>query len=93
MDTILLGFKIIGGFGVLALFVFLIFYSINESPSRFIKYLLAYLAFFVAMGFLFYLFSEATLYIAILAGIGWIVLIVMGSRGDNDSPQAPDDRK
>lgn len=91
MDTMVLGLKIIGGFGMLALFVFLIFYSINESPTRFIKYLLAYLVFFVAIGFLFYLFSQATLYIAILAGLGWIVLIVMGSRGGNDSTQTSDD--
>jgi hypothetical protein len=83
--------KIFGGAGVILLFVFLILYSLNESPSRFIKYLLAYLAFFTTIGFLFYLFSEASIYIALLAGLGWIILIVKGSMGgDGSSPDSED---
>ena len=85
METTRLLLKIFGGGGLLILFIFLILYSLNEKPSKFIKYLLAYLIFFVTIGFLFINFKEASLYIGLLAGIGWMILIFIGSKGDNDN--------
>ena len=72
MENISFVLKLIFGAGMIILFIFSILYSLNESPTRFIKYLLGYLSFFAAIGFLFYLFREATLYIALLAGLGWV---------------------
>ena len=91
METILFILKIFGGVGVFFLFIFLIFYSLNEKPSRFIKYLLSYLVFFATIGFLFIFFGEASLYIGLLAGFGWMVLVVIGSKGGNTSLSEPDD--
>jgi len=68
--------KIFGGIVFIFIFVFLIFYSLDEKPSRFLKYLLAYLLFFAAIGL--------SLYIGLLAGIGWMIFIVKGSRGGDD---------
>lgn len=83
METTVLFLKIFGGVGLLILFIFLILYSLNEKPWRFLKYLLSYLVFFATIGFLFIHFREAALYIGLLAGIGWMVLIVIGSKGEN----------
>jgi hypothetical protein len=83
METTVFLLKIFGGVGILILFIFLILYSLDEKPSRFIKYLTSYLAFFAIIGFLFIFFDEASLYIGLLAGIGWMVLIVIGSKGGN----------
>ena len=91
METTIFILKIFGGIGFFFLFIFLIFYSLNEKPSRFIKYLLSYLVFFAAIGVLFIFFGEASLYIGILAGLGWMVLIVIGSKGGNASLPGPDD--
>ena len=91
METTIFVLKLIGGIGMISLFVFLIFYSLDVSSSRFLKYLLAYIVFFVFIGFLFYLFGEASLYIGLLAGIGWMILIVIGSkRGSDNLPKADD---
>ena len=76
---------------MISLFVFLIFYSLDVSSSRFLKYLLAYILFFVFIGFLFFLFGEASLYIGLLAGLGWMILIVIGSKGGGDSSQGAED--
>jgi hypothetical protein len=84
METLKVILKIFGGIVFIFMFVFLIFYSLDEKPSRFLKYLLAYLLFFAAIGLLFYLFGEASLYIGLLAGIGWMIFIVKGSRGGDD---------
>ena len=80
METTIFILKIFGGIGFFFLFIFLIFYSLNEKPSRFIKYLLSYLVFFATIGFLFIFFGEASLYIGLLAGFGWMALIVIGSK-------------
>ncbi|MBT8352189.1 MAG: hypothetical protein KJO26_13290 [Deltaproteobacteria bacterium] len=93
METTVLLLKIVGGVGLLILFIFLILYSLNEKPSRFIKYLLSYLVFFATIAFLFIHFREASLYIGLLAGIGWMVLIVIGSKGDNKPLSGFDDAK
>lgn len=85
MAKTILILKIFGGLGLLILFVFLIFYSLDDKPSKFLKYLLSYLIFFVTIGFLFILFGEASLYVGLLAGIGWMVLVVVGSKGGNTS--------
>jgi len=79
------------GVGLLILFIFLILYSLNVKPSRFIKYLLSYLVFFATFAFLFIHFREVSLYIGLLAGIGWMVLIVIGSKGDNKPLSGFDD--
>jgi len=91
METTLFVLKLIGGIGMISLFVFLIFYSLDVNSSRFLKYLLAYIVFFVFIGFLFFLFGEASLYIGLLAGIGWMILIVIGSKGGGDNLPGADD--
>ena len=91
METMLFVLKLIGGIGMISLFVFLIFYSLDVSSSRFLKYLLGYIVFFVFIGFLFFLFGEASLYIGLLAGIGWMILIVIGSKGGGDNLHGTDD--
>lgn len=93
METTVLLLKIVGGVGLLILFIFLILYSLNEKPSRFIKYLMSYLVFFATIGFLFIFFGEASLYIGLLAGIGWMVLIVIGSKGGNANLSGFDNAK
>jgi len=93
METTVFILKIFGGVGILSLFIFLIFYSLNEKPWRFIRYLLSYLVFFATIGFLFIFFSEASLYIGLLAGIGWMVLVVIGSKGRDTSLSEFDDVK
>jgi hypothetical protein len=52
---------------------------------------LAYVAFIAGIGLLLYLFPKATLYIAILAGLGWIFIIIMGSRKMDAYHQDPPD--
>ena len=91
METTVFILKIFGGVGILIFFIFLIFYSLNEKIWKFIKYLLSYLAFIATIGFLFILFGEASLYIGLLAGLGWMVLIVLGSKVGNTSSPEPDD--
>ena len=93
METTVFILKIFGGVGILIFFIFLIFYSLNEKLSKFIKYLLSYLVFIATIGFLFILFGEAPLYIGLLAGLGWMVLIVLGSKVGNTSLPEPDDTK
>ena len=93
MAKAILILKIFGGLGLLILFVFLIFYSLDDKPSRFLKYLLSYLVFFATIGFLFILFGEASLYVGLLAGIGWMVLVVVGSKGGNTSLPGSNDTK
>lgn len=93
MEKAILILKIFGGLGLLILFVFLIFYSLDDKPSRFLKYLLSYLIFLVTIGFLFILFGEASLYVGLLAGIGWMVLVVVGSKGGKKSLPGSNDTK
>jgi hypothetical protein len=87
----LFALKIISGVGIICLFVFYILYTLDKNSSKFLKYLLAYLVFFAAIGFLFFIFSEATLYIALLAGLGWMILILKGSSDTGDNPLERDD--
>jgi hypothetical protein len=93
MKTVLL---LISGAGILALFIYTIILSLNENASRFFKFLLAYLLFFVIIGILFYLFSEAWFIVALLAGVGWIILIVKGAansqNNSRESRDNPDNR-
>ncbi|MFC1876963.1 hypothetical protein ACFL2E_06810 [Thermodesulfobacteriota bacterium] len=91
METIIFVLKVLGGLATICLFVFLIFYSIDDKPLKLFKYLLSYIVFFVSIGFLFFLFGEASIYIGLLAGIGWMIFIVMGSRSGGDNLPGPDD--
>ena len=93
MDTVILVLKITSGVGIICLFVFFILYSLDKNSSRFLKYLLAYLVFFSVIGFLFFVFPDATLYIALLAGLGWTALILKGSRGGSEKPSGPDEQE
>ena len=87
----LFALKIFSGVGIICLFVFYILYSLDKDSSRFLKYLLAYIVFFVAIGFLFFIFSNATPYIALLAGVGLMILILKGSLGTGDNSPETDD--
>jgi hypothetical protein len=89
----LFALKIISGVGIICLFAFYILYTLDKNSSRFLKYLLAYLVFLAVIGFLFFVFPEATLYISLLGGLGWVILIVKGSRGTADSSSEKDDLK
>jgi hypothetical protein len=90
METILFVLKIISGVGIICLFVFLVLYTLDKNSSRFLKYLLSYLIFLGAIAFLFFVFPDATPTIALLAGLGWIALIVKGSRGGKDTSSEDD---
>lgn len=83
--------KILSGIVIISLFVFLVLYSLNRDLSRFLKYLSAYLAFFLVVGLMFYLVPEHSLFIALLAGSGWVFLIVKGARAPKEKASKPDD--
>jgi hypothetical protein len=69
----------ISGIGILVLFVAAIIVSLNKNAPGFLRYLVAYLCFIVAIGLLFYLVGGAYIWIGLLAVAGWIFLIVKGS--------------
>lgn len=80
MEILIPVLKVICGIGMIAMFLFLIFYSLDNNAVSFIKYLLFNLLFCLFIGFLFYVFRNATLLIATLAFLGWGFLILFGTR-------------
>ena len=91
METVLFTLKIICGVGIIGLFIFLILYTLGKNSSKFLRYLLVYLAFLGVIGFLFFIFPDATLYIALLAGFIWTGLVLKGSRSGGDKSPGQDD--
>jgi hypothetical protein len=91
METFKLYLTIAGGIIAILLFGCFILFSLNKQASRFVKYLLAYAAFIAGIGLLLYLFPKASVYIAILAVVGWMLIIVMGSRKLDAYHQDPPD--
>jgi hypothetical protein len=70
------------GIAAMALCVFYFFFSLKKNASRFLKYFLIYSIFIAVIGLLFYLFPHAVVVVTALAVLGWMALIVIGSKND-----------
>ena len=81
-----------GGVAAIALCVAYILFSLNRDASRFLKYFMGNTAFIVGVGLSFYLFPNAVVAIAIFALLGWVALIVLGSRHAEENSPETDDR-